>query len=554
MANFSRHSAVFTVIGLLFLFFCIAMGIYHGGLASPMYYDSGAKLEARGHFFDHGVLSALKVFPQRPLPVLTFHSNYLLTGMTPGYFRLTNLFLLASLSVVVALLVRLVLETPALSLSVNPSDRNWLSFFMGLAFLVHPLHTYVTLYIWQRMALMACLFYCASLTVYLAVRGGRIRSKLYGTGLAVILFACAVLSKENSVTLPGVVLIAERAFFQQQWKAAFRTSLPYFMTLLGLMLLGSFVQFPHGNERMNAGIVSTLEAYYQESGLNLTEVVLTQCRVLFSYLSLIVAPLPWRVQLVSLQGISHSLFSPPETCAAVLGTAILVAAGFYLLKRRPLSGFGTLFFLINLIPEALLVPQYAFFAYRAVLPMLGIYLLLLDGVVAALSAVREPKRRSVAQAGIVGFFLCAVILMGISTATRASIWGDEIRFWRETVGQFPEKFYKSESRVASQAFTNLGTALYRNGRYSESIEYYNKALELMPTNAVALASRGSAYAKEGNLREAECSLRQAIERDPDLGFAHRSLGNLLKSQNRIEEADRHLQKATDLSAKKALQE
>lgn len=519
-----------------------------------MYYDSGAKLEARGHFFDDGILSALRVFPQRPLSVITFYFNYLLTGMAPAHFRLTNLLLLATASLVVVLLILLVLDTPSLLRGVDQPYKKCLSLFVGLAVLVHPLQTYVTLYIWQRMALMACLFYYASLAVYLASRTGIIHSKLLGTGLGVVLFVCAVLSKENSLTLPLMVLIAERAFFQQQCKSALMATLPYFLALLGLILLLSFVQFPHGNERLSAGILSTLEAYYRESGLTLTEVVLTQCRVLFSYLSIILVPLPWRVQLVSLPGTSYSLFSPPETFAAVVGAALLVVLGCYLLKRRPLSGFGILFYLVNLIPEALLVPQYVFFAYRAVLPMLGVYLVIMDVVMAALTAVRGLKHRSMMQVGIVSFFLCAVILMGIATVKRASIWEDEVRFWRETVSQFPKNFNKSESRVASQAFTNLGTALYRNGHYMESIQYYNKALELIPTNAVALASRGSAYAKEGNLQEAEASLRQALETDPNLGFAHQSLGDLLKNQDRYEEARGHLQKGADLSSKKALRE
>jgi len=526
------------------------VGIFHAGLTAPMYYDSGAKLLARGHFFDHGVLSALKMFPQRPLPVLTFYWNYLLTGMVPGYFRLTNLFLLACLSVVVVVLVRLVLETAAVFNSARPFDKKWLSLVMGLAFLIHPLNSYVTLYVWQRMALMACLFYCASLTAYLAGRVGIIRRRLHSTGLAVFLFVCAILSKENAVTLPLVILIAERAFFRERWKAVLMAVLPFFLALLGLMLVLSFVQFPHGNAQMNAGILGTLRSYYQESGLTLKEVVLTQCRVLFSYLSLILAPLPWRVQLVSLQGISHSLFSPPATFAAVIGATVLLSAGFFLLKRRPVSGFGILFYIVNLIPEALLVPQYAFFGYRAVLPMLGVYLVVMDGVTVILSMVREPKRRPLLLAAILGFCLCAIILMGISTSMRATTWGDEVRFWQETIARFPDTFSESESRVASQAFTNLGTALYRNGRYSEAIQYYNKALELMPSNAAALASLGSAYAKQGSFQKAEASLRKAVETDPKLGFAHRSLGILLKAQDRNEEADWHFLRAADLSAKK----
>jgi protein O-mannosyl-transferase len=351
------------------------------------------------------------------------------------------------------------------------------------------------------------------------------------------------------VMLPVIVLIAERAFFRQRWRDAFRTTLPYLVTLLGLILLMSYVQFPHGNTESRAGILHTLDRYYREGGFTLTEQILTQCRVLFSYLSIIIAPLPDRVQLISLQGESRSLFSPPETFAAVVGVVCLVAGSLYLLKKRPLSGFGLCFYWVNLIPESLLVPQYAFFAYRAALPMLGIYLVLMDLLMAVLAPRRDWARRTMIRTGVCGFLVCAVILMGLATMTRSSIWGDEVRFWGETIARFPNTLYKGEARVASQAFTNLGTALNRRGRYEEAISYYDKALALVPTYAAALAARGSAYAKAGYPEDAEASLRKAIEADPNFGFAHEHLGRLLESQSRYEEALRHLQRAKELTAK-----
>lgn len=545
-----RFSNLFLVLGLFCIFLAVAFIIYYPGLDAPMYYDSGAKLEARGYFFDHGILEAFKVFPQRPLPVLSFYINYLLTGMTPGFFRANNLLYLAALGLVVVLIFRLISEIPGLFQDVGKSDKKMLSALLGLAFLVHPIQTYQTLYIWQRMALMACVFSYASFAVYLAGRLGRIPSKLHGTILALLLFACAVLSKENSATLPFMILLAERAFFKQRWKDAFRATWPYLVTLIGLMLVLSYAQFPHGNGQFHAGILHTLDTYYRESGFTLTEHVLTQCRVLFSYLYIIIAPLPDRVQLIRLLGESRSLFIPPETFVAVVGVVCMVAGSLYLLRRRPLSGFGLCFYWVNLIPEAFLVPQYSFLAYRAVLPMLGIYLVAMDVFGWFLAARRQWLHPALIRSVVFGFLICAVILMGFSTHKRSSIWGDEVSFWSETIAGFPSTFYKGEARMASQTFTNLGTALYRQGRYAEAISNYDKALGLVPANAAALAMKGSAYAKQGKLVDAEASLRRALAADPNLWYAHEGLGNLLLSLHRDAEADRHLQKAAELTARK----
>jgi protein O-mannosyl-transferase len=540
------------LFGLFLLFFAAALGLYYAGLRAPMCYDSAAKLEARAHFFDDGIFSALKVFPQRPVSVISFYVNYLLTAMISGYFRVANILHLAAAAVVVMLIIRLILETPVLSGSTEMSSRRWLSFLVGVAFLVHPLNAYVTLYVWQRMALLACLFYYSSLAAYLAVRLDKFHNTLLGTGMAISLFVCAVLSKENGITLPFVLLIVEAALFRQSWKISVRRVFPYFLALLGVAVLFSFLQFPHGNERLNAGILSTLEAYYRESGLALSEVALTQSRMVFYYLSLIVAPLPWRVQLVSPQVISRSLFSPPETFVAVVSTVLLVAVGFYLLKKRPLSGFGILFYLINLIPEAFLVPQYAFFAYRAVLPMLGIFLVLTDVIMVVLDAAKETKLWWLIRTAIVVTFSGCVVFLASVTAIKASVWGNEVRFWRDTVAQFPVDFHETETRAAAQAFTNLGTALYREGAYPEAVQYYSRALELMPTNAAALASLGSLYTRVGKRDQAEQLLRKAIAEDPYLAFAHRNLGDLLTMRNRSEEAGWHLRRASDLSGQRTI--
>lgn len=65
------------------------------------------------------------------------------------------------------------------------------------------------------------------------------------------------------------------------------------------------------------------------------------------------------------------------------GCYFLLTVAIYLLRKRPLSGFGLLFFLVNISPEYLLVPQYAFFGYRASLPMPGLLLIVADLVVMA---------------------------------------------------------------------------------------------------------------------------------------------------------------------------
>ncbi|MGO9571054.1 MAG: tetratricopeptide repeat protein [Desulfomonilaceae bacterium] len=508
-----------------------------------MRYDSAAKLEGRSSFFDRGIVSALKLFPQRPAPILSFYANYLIGGMQPAYFRAVNLAMLAGTAVMVVLLINLVLTIPRLWDQGSLYEQKIISILVGLLYLIHPLQTFVTLYIWQRMALMACFFYYSSLAVYLAVRLGKIENKAAGYSLCIALFVCAMLSKENTVTLPVVCVMAEIAFFREGRLALLKRAVVYLGVLLIVAGLLSFLQHPHGDVRFSNGVLSTLASYYRESGVTLLQVVLTQCRVLFHYMAVTIAPLPGNVQLVNPQVLSRSLWEPPETLVAVLATAVLIAAGIYLLRKRPISGFGILFYLGNMIPEALLVPQYAFFGYRAVLPMLGLCLVLADCTAEVLDAVSGTKLQRAGQAALVGVCVSIVILLGSATVEGARIWSDEVRFWKKTVNQFPPYPAHFEAGVAAQALSNLGRALYIKGKYSQAVNSYQAALELRPSDALTLASLGAAYAKLGQLAEAESALKKALKICPELSFAHEKLGNLLVAQGRHDEAFEHRQKA-----------
>jgi tetratricopeptide (TPR) repeat protein len=49
-------------------------------------------------------------------------------------------------------------------------------------------------------------------------------------------------------------------------------------------------------------------------------------------------------------------------------------------------------------------------------------------------------------------------------------------------------------------YHNLGWLYYQNGKYEESIQYLNKAIELEPNNGWAYYTRGLCHLKKGDLQ------------------------------------------------------
>jgi protein O-mannosyl-transferase len=522
---------------LLCLFLGIALAVNYYGLTAPMNYDSAGWIENQRHIFESGsLMDVIRIFPQRPLVMISFYANYLLGDMAPLYFRLVNVFILSCTALLVTLLVELLVGLAHSEESVDASQARLAGILAGLLFLVHPLQTYVTLYIWQRSALMGCFFYYASLFAYFAARSGRYPCTSATYVLCVALFVCALFSKENAVTLPVLIVLADAVFFHESWKPLLKRAAVYFaVTSLCVGFLSS-VNRAHGNMTYSPGILSALSRNYAESGLTLAQVVMTQARVLFTYLQATVLPLPSNVQLTSPQVISTSLFSPPDTIFAVVFATVIIAASLYLFVKRPLSGFGAVFFFINLLPEGFLVPQYQYFGYRALLPMLGLFFVGTDCVFAAVRWAPSPRSRAVLSRVTVACVVAAVIGFGIVSSIKADLWSDPVRFWKDTVGRFPRGEQNVEKLARTQAFHNLGINLQARGQYEGALQAFQEAARIAPQQVRSLAAMGSMYAELGRLPEAEDALKKALAADPKYVLAYRHLGDLIARQGKYEEA------------------
>src|SRR5437870_8417724 len=143
-----------------------------------------------------------------PLTWMTFGLDYLLWGMNPLGYHLTNLLLHAANAVVFFFVVLRIL-TRALP---NPSERGEaLAVSAGVAalvFAIHPLRVESVAWATERRDVLSGLFYLVTILMYLRAceRGARGRGSYW---LSVAVFVCALLSKSMVVNLPVVLLILD---------------------------------------------------------------------------------------------------------------------------------------------------------------------------------------------------------------------------------------------------------------------------------------------------------------------------------------------------------
>jgi protein O-mannosyl-transferase len=540
----------YLLMAALPLFILVTLALHYPALHAPMYIDSVYQLELKEHIFASGDLfKVLQIASPRPVAMTSFYVNYLIWGMNPFYFRIVNAVIFALTALVATVAFILILGLAGPSESANAPRKQIVGLFLGLIFLVHPIQTYFVDYIWQRVGLLCCFFYISALAVYLAVRTGRIPYKVAGYVLCMVLFCLALASKEKAVTLPGALVLAEIAFFWDGWKNLLKRMGVFVLILLPLLAMLSLVERPHGVGGESLGILGTIAKYYEASNLALSQVVITQCRVLFNYLALIVVPIPSNVRFTTAHVVFSSPLESPIIAASVFGALAILATGIFLIRKRPLTGFGLLFFLGNLAPESFFSPQTLFFAYRANLPMFGLLLILGDILLVVWTRTGSPGRRKWYFGASAAALLAVLVILSLSAVTvaKSKLWKDPVAFWTDIVDGLPPYQENVEKRSMVDRLDNLGVALLRQMRASQAVTNFKRALEINYLYIPSYVNLAAAYMALGDTAEAEASLKKAADIDPQSSDAQFALGEFYVVQERLSAAWVHMRRAADLT-------
>ena len=426
----------------------------------------------------------------RNVASLTFALDWWRGGGEPRAFLQTNVLLhiMAALAVFAfawQVLSRVELDDPRAVLLA--------AFGIALLWAAHPINSQAVNLIVQRMAILATLFVLLSLICYLAARSAdspRSVAWFVAAGLFAVLGA---LSKQNAWILPLLVLAVEYGIVRHD-QALVRGRIDTILLVLPFIAAALVaIDLAFGIGQINKYFLSG----YEIRSFTLEERLLTQPRVIFFYLSLVLWPLPRRFSLEHDFAISTSLTAPATTILSLLALVGLLLAALYLFARRRsrLLGFLILWPAITLVIESSFIPLEMVFEHRMYMPMVG--LALMPGV--AWFAIRD---RWPAYSKAYAITLVAIALgLAVSTAERTKLWGDPLTLNENTVRNAPN---------SSRAWSNLGMYRYLDGDRTGAIAAYEKALALSGGKEKrALEQLGVIYLDLGDLERAEALVRSA---------------------------------------------
>ncbi len=499
-----------------------------------------------------------------PLTWLTFGVDYLLWGMNPVGYHLTNLLLHAANAVVFYFVALYLLSRATAGLGETTLRLG--AGVAALFFAIHPLRAESVAWATERRDVLSGLFFLLTILTYLKAcdaEGGRRRRLLAGS---VGCYVLALASKSIVMTLPFILILLDiyplrrlggrwREWIAPSVRRVWAEKIPYL--LLALAGAGTALYAVSPN-------LTALERYPLASRLAIA------LSSLWFYLWKTVFPLglspmyelPARV----------NLLDPP-----FLGSAIavgIITGGFLLMRRKWPAGlavwvaYGVMLAPVSGFPfhvgAQIAQDRYSY------LSCLGWALLVGAGGCAVVRARASGRLRPWAgrlAAGAAAFWL---IGLGALTWQQVQVWRDTEVLWRYALEFDPNCSFchnnlgvfldtQGLSGVAvkhlqralalrpdrKRIHGGLGLALLHSGRPAESIEHFQRFLEQNPADVDILTNLGFALIQEGKPELAIEHLQRALAVRRDRGITHGYLGLALLKAGRLAEAIEHLQRAVE---------
>lgn len=487
----------YTLLTVFCLLLVIAGTLYLPGISGPWIFDDYSNLLQNSYVKVKSLNAeelklaaySLQAGPlNRPVTMMTFALNYYFAGgfgdTTP--FKLTNLvihvingFLVFWLAyLVIGRLVQINQKKNISKLFGKKHITILLAGAISLFWLAHPIQITSVLYVVQRMTSLSALFTLLTLIFY--VKGRLVLISGFSHRIWLIVIGIIVsgylgmLSKETTALLPAYIVVLELVLFSNEkpwtlWhKLSNRTRHLIYAGLAGasILVLAWAIQY-------------SLPGYINRH-FTLTERVMTEARVLFFYLSLILVP---RIDQFGHQhddiDISHSLTDPWTTLPSLIGIFALLALAFVYRKKAPLFSLGIFWFFAGHLLESTILPLEIAHEHRNYLASLGIFFVILEFIL----RITRPY----ALYKLIGLITVITLIFSGITYLRASQWADHNTFYRYEVSHHP-----GSPRIQA----GMSILLEAQGKQADATAAMRRAWELAPYDIGHLLSLHQLVSKQ----------------------------------------------------------
>lgn len=438
----------------------------------------------------------------RPLRSIHYMIVYSLFDENPFGYHLNSLLLHIINTILIYFIINLL---------INKKD---ISLIASLLFAVHPIHTGRVTNITAGFDQLGIFFIFLSFYLYLIYSK---KGKLLYCILSIFSFLLALLSSEEAIVFPFLLLLYEICFSKEKIRKKLRVS-SFFILALLYIILRFFI----------LGIGARAGEYI---GGNFYFTMLTMTKVFVKYIVLLL--FPFRLTLYHDIKIANSLFD----IKVIFSVLVLLSLAYIAIKsyrKNKIITFIIGWFFITLIPFSNILPLRILIAERYLYVASFAFCFLLAILIGKIYNLRKDIR-------IIAIPLFIILLVSYSAITikRNTDWRDDLTLWTRTVKISP---------FSSEAHDNLGFAYERAGAIDKAILEFGRSVELNPSNYKAYSNLGIAYGQKGNFTLAEKYLKMAIKINPNYYKAYNYLGLIYAKQGLFDKSIVEFKKAIKINA------
>lgn len=524
--------------------------VYYNSITVPFYLDDIRSIANNTVIHSGSITDIYNTFGLRFFAYLSFWADYQIVGSTSSTEAILTQLHISNITIhmlngfviftLVYLLCNKTPNSPALlgnkitgQVSEQPLSSNKVNIVLPLVvtllFLVHPLHSQAVTYIVQRTAALVSLFYLTSLLSYLWFRLSSVTwHKPIALVLTMFFAGLALFTKQNSVTLPIILILIELIFFNSiKLKHIF---IAFFAAVTALAL--SYFAMP---EKLTALLISLDRLTRENEMFSRFDYFIAQLNILWVYLGKFFIPYPMRLEY------PYQINSFPlwQSTLAGLSHVGLIIFAWLQRKKIPLVTFGILFYYTTHIIESGLIPiKDLAFEHRNYLPDVGLLI-----IIAGVATYANAQRKLLKTYQSLVLITVVIFIFALLTSKRNSQWQDPITFYQYELSHFPD---------SCRLLNNLANEYHNRGQLKPAMELVGECIKVnggkltqpeMINNYVAILVSNKEFVKADSVAtDALTFVNEPISRRRIL----ENLGISKLSQKQLPLAEKYLSMAVEL--------
>ncbi len=552
--------------------------VYVNSFSAPFHLDDFGSISNNYSIRDpFNIAEIWKFYSNRFIIYFTFAINYFIhqTGLE-GY-HITNVAIHIFNGFILYLIMYNILSLKYFNGKKIATFKRFVCILAAVMFIVHPMQVNAVTYIVQRTASLAATFYLLAIFFFIKFR---VYDKVRYFVLVMLFTILAMFTKENTITIPFMLLFIEILFFLKDGKTSWKKRLLFlFVLFLTVPIIPGTNLFLHGYSQSDPGV-----SFKASTSMDRMWYFYTSLNVIILYIKLLFIPNYQNFDYSNDYPISHNIWEHGSYISLIILVLIfLVAVKNF--KRNKLITLGIVWFFMGLAVESSFISiKDVYFEHRVYYPLAG-FVIALMGIVFA--EFKSKDRKMLVKKPLLYFTVLSAIVIIMNSALtlrRNYIYSDTVRLWSDVVKKAPmsdrghsslgasyldyydsddestKKYLKraeEELKIAIQqypyndtAHCNLSKTYYLEGEYDLAIKEAEETNKISPS-VYAFHNMGKAYEKKGNLKDALWAFTCGYNRDKKATFILDDLGSYYYDQKDYVNAKKYYEEYQKLAPTKS---